>query len=184
MQPHRDGRPAVSRDRPGSCSTVTRSSGGDAPHELRIDNRAVRRLQLVPGEQRRCFFARARGYPATRVTFEDGTFDGDGAGVPPAAPPHRVRLPVNIHHWDDISFLLAVRGVPGHLTPVRAFRRRNTHSRPHALRSVSATRMLVGEHRRQQADGVASAPRRLVRRGDRPQPIAFVPKSSTSRSRS
>lgn len=26
-------------------------------------------------------------------------------GAPPAAPPHTVRAPVNIHHWDDISFL-------------------------------------------------------------------------------
>lgn len=26
-------------------------------------------------------------------------------GAPPAEPPHRVRLPVNVHHWDTISFL-------------------------------------------------------------------------------
>ena len=25
--------------------------------------------------------------------------------VPPAAPPHRVRFPVNVHHWDQIAFL-------------------------------------------------------------------------------
>lgn len=27
------------------------------------------------------------------------------SGAPPAAPPHRVSLPVNMHHWDNISFL-------------------------------------------------------------------------------
>jgi uncharacterized protein len=26
-------------------------------------------------------------------------------GGPPAAPPHRVRVPVNVHHWDNIAFL-------------------------------------------------------------------------------
>lgn len=26
-------------------------------------------------------------------------------GAPPAAPPHRVRVPVNVHDWQDISFL-------------------------------------------------------------------------------
>lgn len=39
------------------------------------------------------------------MTSEDGKFTGDVGRVPPAAPPHRVGLPVNIHHWDDISFL-------------------------------------------------------------------------------
>jgi hypothetical protein len=51
---------------------------------------------------------------------------------------------------------------------------------PAFLRRVTT----VGEHRLQQTDGVASASCRLVRRGDRPQSIALVPKSSTSRSRS
>jgi uncharacterized protein YqjF (DUF2071 family) len=51
------------------------------------------------------------------------TFENDHA--PPAAPPHRVRLPVNIHHWDDISFLHwavepceITRLLPTGLTPV------------------------------------------------------------------
>lgn len=26
-------------------------------------------------------------------------------GAPPSAPPHAVRVPVNIHHWDNIAFL-------------------------------------------------------------------------------
>ena len=29
----------------------------------------------------------------------------DHPAVPPAAPPHRVRVPVNMQHWDRISFL-------------------------------------------------------------------------------
>lgn len=51
--------------------------------------------------------------------------DTDDGGVPPAAPPHRVRMPVNIHHWDDISFLhwpfepeQITRLLPAGLTPV------------------------------------------------------------------
>lgn len=27
------------------------------------------------------------------------------APTPPASPPHRVRVPVNVHHWENISFL-------------------------------------------------------------------------------
>jgi uncharacterized protein YqjF (DUF2071 family) len=38
------------------------------------------------------------------VNAETGGFR-DAHSVPPAAPPHRVRLPVNVHHWDNISFL-------------------------------------------------------------------------------
>jgi uncharacterized protein len=59
------------------------------------------------------------------VTSENGTFDRGEAGAPPAAPPHRVRLPVNIHHWDDIAFLhwpvepdIIGRRLPAELTPV------------------------------------------------------------------
>jgi uncharacterized protein len=32
-------------------------------------------------------------------------FRGRDGDAPPAAPKHRVRLPINIHHWDTISFL-------------------------------------------------------------------------------
>ena len=34
-----------------------------------------------------------------------GAAVGGRADIPPPAPPHRVRLPVNIHHWDNISLL-------------------------------------------------------------------------------
>lgn len=38
------------------------------------------------------------------VIFDSGTPDHE-VDAPPAAPPHRVRLPVNVHRWDHISFL-------------------------------------------------------------------------------
>lgn len=34
-----------------------------------------------------------------------GEFRSRNGDAPPPAAPHRVRLPVNVHHWDNISFL-------------------------------------------------------------------------------
>ena len=39
------------------------------------------------------------------MTSQRDTSHGGEVGVPPAASPHRVRLPVNLHRWGDIAFL-------------------------------------------------------------------------------
>ncbi|MBA2529606.1 MAG: hypothetical protein H0V19_06520 [Euzebyales bacterium] len=39
------------------------------------------------------------------MTSDSEKFHNRAGGAPPAAPRHRVRLPVNIHRWDNISFL-------------------------------------------------------------------------------
>ena len=59
------------------------------------------------------------------VTSDNGPSGGGAHGVPPAAPPRLVRLPVNIHRWDDISFLhwpfepeRIARLLPAALTPL------------------------------------------------------------------
>lgn len=59
------------------------------------------------------------------MTSGSDAFEGGGAGAPPASPPHRVRVPVNIHHWDDIAFLhwpfppdVVARRLPAGLEPL------------------------------------------------------------------
>jgi len=46
----------------------------------------------------------AHGYGST-VSPEPDQRGGHDGGAPSPQPPHRVRLPVNIHHWDNISLL-------------------------------------------------------------------------------
>jgi len=64
------------------------------------------------------------GGTAVRVASSDGSSSSDG-DAPPATAPHTVRLPVNIHQWNDISFLHwpveprdLTRLLPAELTPL------------------------------------------------------------------
>lgn len=48
--------------------------------------------------------ATAHGY-GSMVTASPHKRGGHDGGAPPPEPPHRVRLPVNIHYWDNVSLL-------------------------------------------------------------------------------